>query len=80
MSQPPALPSASLALAGAYAANAAAAGAGACGNAPGAQRDASRPCVSSAELLRGTNELLIEHHGALYRLRLTSLGKLILTK
>ena len=37
-------------------------------------------CVASSQLLRGGNEVLIEHHGALYRLRQTSLGKLILTK
>lgn len=36
--------------------------------------------VSSQALLAGANEVEIEHHGALYRLRLTSLGKLILTK
>lgn len=33
-----------------------------------------------ADLLRGRPELLIEHAGALYRLRLTRNGKLILTK
>ncbi len=36
--------------------------------------------IDSALLLRGTNELLIDHHGVLYRLRQTALGKLILTK
>ena len=36
--------------------------------------------VNSESLLAGSNELLIEHHGLLYRLRHTSLGKLILTK
>lgn len=36
--------------------------------------------VDSALLLRGANELLIDHHGVLYRLRQTALGKLILTK
>ncbi len=36
--------------------------------------------VASRELLGDATELLIEHHGAMYRLRLTSLGKLILTK
>lgn len=36
--------------------------------------------VSSQSLFSGANEVEIEHHGALYRLRLTSLGKLILTK
>lgn len=36
--------------------------------------------IDSALLLRGENELLIDHHGVLYRLRQTALGKLILTK
>ena len=36
--------------------------------------------VSSADLLRGARELLIQHHGETYRLRLTSNDKLILTK
>jgi hemin uptake protein HemP len=36
--------------------------------------------VSSSELLGQDRELEIEHAGAVYRLRLTSLGKLILTK
>lgn len=36
--------------------------------------------VSSAGLLRGASEIEIEHKGAIYRLRQTSQGKLILTK
>lgn len=36
--------------------------------------------LSSTQLLRGDKEIQIEHHGAVYRLRLTALGKLILTK
>ncbi len=36
--------------------------------------------IDSALLLRGASELLIDHHGVLYRLRQTALGKLILTK
>jgi hemin uptake protein HemP len=36
--------------------------------------------ISSYALLLGANEIEIEHKGALYRLRQTSLGKLILTK
>jgi hemin uptake protein HemP len=36
--------------------------------------------LDSRELLRGERELLIHHHGKLYRLRLTRAGKLILTK
>ncbi len=35
---------------------------------------------SSQVLLAGRNEIEIEHNNAIYRLRLTSLGKLILTK
>jgi hemin uptake protein HemP len=36
--------------------------------------------ISSDALLGGAQEVQIEHRGALYRLRQTSLGKLILTK
>jgi len=36
--------------------------------------------VKSETLLDGAPELLIDHRGVLYRLRQTSLGKLILTK
>lgn len=39
-----------------------------------------RPAVPSAQLLRGQNTVLIEHRGAVYELRETRLGKLILTK
>ena len=35
---------------------------------------------SSQAIFAGAKEVEIEHEGALYRLRLTSLGKLILTK
>ena len=35
---------------------------------------------TAQEILGGAPEIGIEHHGALYRLRLTSQGKLILTK
>lgn len=38
------------------------------------------PRVSSRAIFSGAQELEIEHNGALYRLRQTSLGKLILTK
>jgi hemin uptake protein HemP len=41
---------------------------------------APRPRVASADILHGNAEVEIEHRGALYRLRVTSLGKLILTK
>ena len=36
--------------------------------------------MTSDQLLEGANEVEIEHRGAMYRLRLTSLDKLILTK
>ena len=36
--------------------------------------------TSSAALFRGAQEIEIEHNGAIYRLRQTALGKLILTK
>ena len=36
--------------------------------------------LSSDELLGGQRELVIEHSGEEYRLRITSKGKLILTK
>lgn len=35
--------------------------------------------ISSAELLKGKTELLIDHQGRQYRLRITAQGKLILT-
>ncbi|HVY21114.1 MAG TPA: hemin uptake protein HemP [Bauldia sp.] len=36
--------------------------------------------IDSRELFQSERELLIRHDGSLYRLRLTSLNKLILTK
>lgn len=36
--------------------------------------------VDSATLFRGAHEIGIEHHGALYRLKITRQGKLILNK
>jgi hemin uptake protein HemP len=36
--------------------------------------------ISSEELLQGRRELFIEHDGQTYRLRVTSRGKLYLTK
>ena len=36
--------------------------------------------IRDRALFDGAHEVQIEHRGALYRLRLTSLGKLILTK
>jgi hemin uptake protein HemP len=38
------------------------------------------PCLKSTELFGPTREILIEHGGAYYRLRLTHSNKLILTK
>jgi hemin uptake protein HemP len=42
--------------------------------------DGGLPRISSEALLRGARELEIQHGDALYRLRLTAQGKLILTK
>ncbi|MDZ7812158.1 MAG: hemin uptake protein HemP [Ideonella sp.] len=39
-----------------------------------------RPVVDSALLLQGQQEVTIAHLGQHYRLRVTALGKLILTK
>lgn len=41
--------------------------------------DAART-ISSEDLMRGQRELLIEHAGEVYRLRITRNGKLILNK
>ncbi len=42
---------------------------------------AARPLVHrSQDLLQGRSEVWIEHEGVMYRLRLTSAGKLYLTK
>jgi len=38
------------------------------------------PRLSSEQLFAGRREIEIEHTGQVYRLRLTSMGKLILTK
>ncbi|MCB1996742.1 MAG: hemin uptake protein HemP [Burkholderiaceae bacterium] len=40
----------------------------------------STPRITSAQLLQGEPELQIQHGDGVYRLRLTALGKLILTK
>ncbi len=37
-------------------------------------------CVKVSDLLAGGREVLLEHEGQLYHLRLTANGKLILTK
>lgn len=36
--------------------------------------------ITSAQLFAGAVEVRIDHHGAVYRLKQTALGKLILTK
>lgn len=36
--------------------------------------------IKSEEIFRGANQVLIQHQGAVYRLRITGAGKLILTK
>lgn len=41
---------------------------------------AQRRVIASTELLRGAVEVLIDHGGETYRLRLTRSGKLILQK
>ncbi|MCI0733027.1 MAG: hemin uptake protein HemP [Methylococcaceae bacterium] len=41
---------------------------------------ARRPYLRSADLFGGAREVVIEHAGEEYRLRLTRQGKLILTK
>jgi hemin uptake protein HemP len=42
--------------------------------------EAARPRVKVSELLEGGREAILEHDGQDYRLRITSNGKLILTK
>lgn len=46
----------------------------------GAAGEAELPRLRSADLLNGAREAIIEHGQDRYRLRLTSNGKLILTK
>jgi hemin uptake protein HemP len=36
--------------------------------------------VESAEIFRGQNEIMIRHDGAVYRMKITRQGKLILNK
>lgn len=42
--------------------------------------EATQPVLDSEQLFRGGRVVHIQHEGALYQLRLTKLGKLILTK
>ena len=65
---------------GAAALNADAAASPVLPTAAGSAVQAAPRCISSEQLLAGAAELQIEHHGALYRLRQTATGKLILTK
>jgi hypothetical protein len=48
--------------------------------AAGGSRAPSTPRLRSDDLFGARREIEIEHAGAIYRLRLTSLGKLLLTK
>ncbi|HMN45263.1 MAG TPA: hemin uptake protein HemP [Povalibacter sp.] len=48
--------------------------------APGLTRGPAIPCVRSDSLFGRSREILIEHGGCYYRLRLTHSNKLILTK
>lgn len=45
-----------------------------------AQRAGAPVCIDSAQLFGSATEVQISHRGALYRLKQTALGKLILTK
>lgn len=57
------------------------AGAPAAGSAsPPAASGATLPRWTTPQLFGSSQEVLIEHQQAVYRLRITSLGKLILTK
>ena len=48
---------------------------------PGEQRErAPTRTVSSESLFQGTTEIAIDHNGAIYRLKITRQGKLILNK
>ncbi|HID53125.1 MAG TPA: hemin uptake protein HemP [Anaerolineae bacterium] len=42
--------------------------------------DTSVACLNSHQLFAGRKEVLIQHNGQLYRLRITRQNKLILTK
>lgn len=46
----------------------------------GAPRDVGEAVIDVADLLRGQRAIAIRHRGELYRLRITSKDKLILTK
>ena len=42
--------------------------------------DVREPVIEAAQLMRGRRAIGISHHGEIYRLRITSKDKLILTK
>ncbi|MCQ8105461.1 hemin uptake protein HemP [Methylomonas sp. SURF-2] len=44
------------------------------------ENDGVRPRINSKQLFADRNEIVIDHQGDEYRLRITSNGKLILTK
>lgn len=48
-------------------------------NNPALENPPSVARISSQELMPNTRELEIDHHGKIYRLRITQLNKLILT-
>lgn len=50
------------------------------GNADKAAAENTARRISSTSLLAGEREIIVEHRGDNYRLRLTANGKLILTK
>ena len=44
------------------------------------QRARAQRSIATQQLFQGSQEILIDHHGETYRLRITKNGKLILTK
>ena len=48
--------------------------------APGARDTKPMKSLASSAVFNGATEIGIEHHGELYRLKITRQGKLILTK
>ena len=44
------------------------------------QRARAQGSIATQQLFQGSQEILIDHHGETYRLRITKNGKLILTK
>jgi hemin uptake protein HemP len=47
---------------------------------PSLQTNQTQRVVESRDLFRGENEILIAHDGAIYRMKITRQGKLILNK